>query len=1129
MEEKSKLQIKLLNIQCLTEAKKYELRRLITVEQNNIEIIALVETHVRNDRFTWRDDMKIHEKRREEKDKKGGGLLIMYKDHSKVKLEEVIVQNNDILVLKGTIGRHKITIVLVYYATRTSSGSKEINRRITSCLEEIMENTDEEEHVMIMGDFNGHLGWIGDQKLDENGKIVKEIAYKYNMTIANMDEKCTGQITWRRGEQKSAIDYMLINSKLYSKMEAMNIDEKKEQYDLSDHNVVQICFKWTGNNKWHNKNKQNTKYYYKMNEKTLEEYVSLLETKMEEVDSIQQFNHTMKETADKMLKRKYTRKMNKEGEEEPPWINREIKEGIKERRKINRERRNEPDERKRQILWTKYIEKKLEVQQMIKNRIYEYETQMTNEIKQDSNKMWQNIRKLKGQKTNKEVPVQLHYEDGTKIEEDKQNEEVLKYWNTIYKMHRNETEKVWNDQERTFYEENKKESNTARGWTEYPPETNDQEVPIWGEITYPIELREHMDMVMKADNQIRRMDKITFEEEEVIEILRKVKKGKAAGPDGLKGELYKTLTGSNICMKKLTSCFNKILTSGTIPEEWKKSRTVLLEKKKKATVKDLRPLALTNISYKIFMSLLKIRIEKHIERNGEIIETQAGFTKGARVEDNLAILKYLRQEASKRKEELIITAIDFSKAYDSVKRHVIVDTLKLYGINAEIINIIAELYKDDRVILQVGGKEIKEEVKPTSGIRQGCTLSATLFKMITYRIIKDMESKTNGYNTGNIKIKSLFFADDGLLINSNITDAENAIRQLQTTAGKYGLAINKEKSNVLWINPKDKKNEIAGVKVVKEIKYLGITLSDSNDMFKTHKENKLKLAEKLANITYSVMVKSCNRLLVGKTYWKSVAVPAILYGSGIIEWTEKEQQRLQTLQNLTCRRMLNAPIWTTNSGLKGEIGLSSMQSRITQSRLCYLNNRRKDGNELIKFVIKELETGKGKWKTYSERQCVKIGISQKELHNKSKQEIKDKIYKADTDSWKLEMSKKKTLEYYRAYKKEVKQEEEYENNRRADLWFRTKTNCLYLGDRNRSDKRCKLCGHEREDLEHFLIHCPSLEDTRRKSTYLQRPLRESNQETMTIFIFSKEDTEHRKTTNERLWKKRDQLLKDLDN
>ena len=81
------------------------------------------------------------------------------------------------------------------------------------------------------------------------------------------------------------------------------------------------------------------------------------------------------------------------------------------------------------------------------------------------------------------------------------------------------------------------------------------------------------------------------------------------------------------------------------------------------------------------------------------------------------------------------------------------------------------------------------------------------------------------------------------------------------------------------MNAKERVEEIGGIKVVKEMGYLGFTLSDGKDMFKEHKKRKIALAEKLANITYSVTSRSCNRMLVGKTYWKSVALPAILYGS----------------------------------------------------------------------------------------------------------------------------------------------------------------------------------------------------------------------------------------------------------
>ena len=55
------------------------------------------------------------------------------------------------------------------------------------------------------------------------------------------------------------------------------------------------------------------------------------------------------------------------------------------------------------------------------------------------------------------------------------------------------------------------------------------------------------------------------------------------------------------------------------------------KKKKKKTAKELRPIALTNMSYKLFMSLVKNEIEEHLEENRELKETQAEFTKGGRI------------------------------------------------------------------------------------------------------------------------------------------------------------------------------------------------------------------------------------------------------------------------------------------------------------------------------------------------------------------------------------------------------------------------------------------------------------------------------------------------------------------
>ena len=64
-----------------------------------------------------------------------------------------------------------------------------------------------------------------------------------------------------------------------------------------------------------------------------------------------------------------------------------------------------------------------------------------------------------------------------------------------------------------------------------------------------------------------------------------------------------------------------------VPESWYTSKTVLVRKSKKPTVKDLRPIALTNTTYKLFMGILKTKIEYNIRYIKEGSEVQTGFAK----------------------------------------------------------------------------------------------------------------------------------------------------------------------------------------------------------------------------------------------------------------------------------------------------------------------------------------------------------------------------------------------------------------------------------------------------------------------------------------------------------------------
>ena len=74
--------------------------------------------------------------------------------------------------------------------------------------------------------------------------------------------------------------------------------------------------------------------------------------------------------------------------------------------------------------------------------------------------------------------------------------------------------------------------------------------------------------------------------------------------------------------------------------------------------------------------------------------------------------------------------------------------------------------------------------------------------------------------------------------------------------------------------------------MVQELKYLGIIVNDKTQCFKRHKEEKIKQARKMENMTYSAMHKFFNKIMIGKVYWKSVVLPSLLVGTSVICWTK---------------------------------------------------------------------------------------------------------------------------------------------------------------------------------------------------------------------------------------------------
>lgn len=153
----------------------------------------------------------------------------------------------------------------------------------------------------------------------------------------------------------------------------------------------------------------------------------------------------------------------------------------------------------------------------------------------------------------------------------------------------------------------------------------------------------------------------------------------------------------------------------------------------------------------------------------------------------------------------------------------------------------------------------------TSGIKQGCTGSTTIPKLITYLIVQEME-RTKGYNQQGLNINTLFYADDSLQLSHNIEEARDNIKILIKISRECGLEINKDKSRIIIHNAEQNIESIEGINVTDEIKYLGLTITNKRDLFKAQKNSIIQKAQKLANMTFSITAKSCHKITIGKVF-----------------------------------------------------------------------------------------------------------------------------------------------------------------------------------------------------------------------------------------------------------------------
>ena len=115
-------------------------------------------------------------------------------------------------------------------------------------------------------------------------------------------------------------------------------------------------------------------------------------------------------------------------------------------------------------------------------------------------------------------------------------------------------------------------------------------------------------------------------------------------------------------------------------------------------------------------------------------------------------------------------------------------------------------------------------------------------------------------------------------------------------------------------------------------------------------------------MTYSIVARNCNRLMVGKSYWKGLGLATVLNGAELLEFTEKDLSTLQTVENSVYRTILQVPTYTANSALRGEVGATSSKARDIKIKFLFVKHLLQENrNQLIKEIFQVEYEGKNPW------------------------------------------------------------------------------------------------------------------------------------------------------------------------
>jgi Reverse transcriptase (RNA-dependent DNA polymerase) len=157
-----------------------------------------------------------------------------------------------------------------------------------------------------------------------------------------------------------------------------------------------------------------------------------------------------------------------------------------------------------------------------------------------------------------------------------------------------------------------------------------------------------------------------IQESELKEALKKMKTGKALGPDDIPIEVWRCL--GDIVIVWLTKLFNTIFRSNKMPDEWRRSILVPIFKNKGdiQSYTNYRGIKLMSHTMKFWERVIEHRLRKLTT----VSKNQFGFMRGRSIMEAIFLIRQFMKRHREQKNDLHMIFIDLEKVYDKIPKNI---------------------------------------------------------------------------------------------------------------------------------------------------------------------------------------------------------------------------------------------------------------------------------------------------------------------------------------------------------------------------------------------------------------------------------------------------------------------------